>query len=61
MKKLYLSNNGVVGGVCSGIGEYFDIDPLIIRSLFILSLFLSGLISSWVYIILWLILPRNPF
>jgi len=42
MKKiLYRSKkNRVVGGVCGGIGEYFDIDPTLIRLLAILAFFL---------------------
>ena len=61
MKKiLYRSKkNRVVGGVCGGIGEYFDIDPTLIRLLAILAFFFggSGLIA---YIIGWIIIPRNP-
>jgi len=37
MKKLYLSDiDSKIGGVCGGIGEYFDKDPTLIRILFIL-------------------------
>ena len=61
MKKiLYRSKkNRVVGGVCGGIGEYFDIDPTLIRLLAILAFFFggSGIIA---YIIGWIIIPRNP-
>jgi len=61
MKKiLYRSKkNRVVGGVCGGIGEYFDIDPTLIRLLAILTFFFggSGVIA---YIIGWIIIPQNP-
>ncbi|WP_461214222.1 PspC domain-containing protein [Lacticaseibacillus sp. GG6-2] len=55
-RKLYRSrDNAWLGGVCGGIGEYFNIDPLIIRLLFIL--FASG---GGLYFILWLIIPKAP-
>jgi phage shock protein PspC (stress-responsive transcriptional regulator) len=56
MKKLYRNKNDYkIAGVCSGMGEYFDIDPVIIRLLFLLAFFLgAGLI---VYIIGWIIIP----
>jgi len=32
MKKLYLSNSDkIIGGVCGGVAEYFEIDPTLIR------------------------------
>jgi phage shock protein C len=63
-KKLYRSKkNRKIAGVCGGIAEYFDIDPIIIR-LITLILVLSaggGLIA---YIIGWIIVPEesdNPY
>ena len=58
-KKLYRSKkNCVIGGVCGGIGEYFDIDPIIIRLLVVLIFFMegAGLIA---YIIAWIIIPQK--
>ena len=56
MKKLYRNkSDSKIAGVCSGIGDYFEIDPVIIRLGFLLALFLgAGLI---VYIIGWIIIP----
>ena len=35
MKKLYRNEtDGKIAGICSGIGDYFEIDPVIIRLLF---------------------------
>lgn len=42
MKKLYKSNEKVISGVCSGLGVYFGLDPVIIRILFIV-FFISSL------------------
>jgi len=60
-KKLYLSDtNKVIGGVCGGIGEYFGIDPTVIRLLWIIlsmpSLILGG---GLIYLIAMLIIPRK--
>ena len=36
MKRVFRDSfNGILGGVCSGLGEYFEIDPVIFRLLFI--------------------------
>jgi len=50
-------DNRVLGGVCSGLGAYFRIDPVIFRILFVLiSLGMgSGII---IYLILWIVIPE---
>lgn len=59
VKKLYRSGKDrILGGVCGGIGEYFDIDPTLVRLFFIL-LGLNGM-GVFVYLIAWLVIPRNP-
>lgn len=35
MRKRYFRTGGYIGGVCEGLGIYFDIDPVLIRFLFI--------------------------
>ena len=44
-----------VGGVCSGLGYYFNIDPLLLRILFVIGLFVG--FGFLVYIVLWIALP----
>jgi phage shock protein PspC (stress-responsive transcriptional regulator) len=57
-RRLYRDpENSVIGGVCGGLGAYFNIDPLIFRILFIVLFFLGGA-SVLVYIILWIVLPK---
>jgi len=48
------SSNKVIGGVCAGIAEYFDIDPVLVRILF----FASG-IGILPYIIMMIIIPKS--
>jgi len=57
-KRLYrIKDHAVISGVCSGIGAYFDLDPNIIRLLFVLfALFTSGF-GLLVYIILMFAIP----
>ena len=47
----------VIGGVCSGIGAYFDVDPVWIRVLFLILLFFTG-IGFITYVILWAAIPE---
>ena len=47
----------LIGGVCSGIGAYFDIDPVWIRVLFLVLLFFTG-IGFITYVILWAAIPE---
>jgi len=46
-----------VGGVCSGLAAYFDIDVVWVRLAMFLLVFFGG-VSLWVYIILWMVIPE---
>lgn len=50
--------NKVLGGVCSGLGDYFGIDPAFWRVLFFF-LFLLGCLGLPIYIILWIVMPAR--
>ena len=58
-KKFYLSENDKkIGGVCGGLAEYFGIDSLILRLIFV------ALIIGWgtgllLYILLWILAPKK--
>jgi phage shock protein PspC (stress-responsive transcriptional regulator) len=59
-KKLYRSGrNRILGGVCGGIAEYFNIDPTFVRLLWILFSLAYGT-GILFYFIAWIIIPRNP-
>lgn len=59
-KKLYRSSTDVMlGGVCAGLADFFNMDPTIMRLIFVV-LFLSGTLGLWVYIILWIVIPIEP-
>jgi phage shock protein PspC (stress-responsive transcriptional regulator) len=58
-KKIYLSDgNKKIAGVCGGLGEYFGIDPTIIRIIWFLLFFLEG-IGLLAYFIGWIVIPRR--
>lgn len=46
-----------IGGVCSGVAHYFDVDVVWIRLATFLLIFFGG-VSLWVYIILWIVIPE---
>ncbi len=57
-KRMYRdSDNRVLGGVCSGMGTYFNIDPVFIRILFVLLVFLGAGISVIIYLVFWIVVP----
>ena len=57
MKKLVRhTENRKLAGVCAGLGEYFDMDPLIFRLVFLLSLLFGG-IGALAYLVMWIMVP----
>jgi len=59
-KKLYRSRNErMIAGVCGGLGEYFSIDPTLIRLLFVFAA-LAGGPGLVAYIILLVVVPEEP-
>ena len=57
-KRLTRSNNKMIGGVCARLAEYLDIDPTIIRIVWIFMVLFAGF-GILLYIILWLIMPKQ--
>lgn len=58
-KKLYRSEkNKVIAGVCGGIGEYLNIDPVIVRIIwvFLTLAYGAGILA---YILAWIIIPKR--
>ncbi len=57
-KRLYRDpENRYLGGVCGGLGAYFDMDPLVFRIIFLIAFILYGA-SLPVYLILWIVMPK---
>jgi len=61
IRRLYRSSKEkILGGVCGGIGEYFGVDPVLIRLLWVVGSLVWGF-GILMYIIAWIIIPRNPY
>ena len=60
-KKLYRDEyHKVLGGVCSGLAEYFEMDVTVVRLLFAFTFFIMG-VGFIPYIILWIVLPKKGY
>lgn len=62
MKRLYRSQEEKrIAGICGGVGEYFSIDPVLIRLAFVFIALLTAVIPMIVaYFIGWIIIPMKP-
>ena len=49
----------MIGGVCGGLAEYFDIDPTIVRVLWVVVTLMGGA-GFIAYLILWVVMPAEP-
>ncbi len=60
IKKLYRSRKErMIAGVCGGIAQYFEVDPTLIRILWVAVTFMGGA-GILAYIICWIIVPEHP-
>lgn len=61
IKKLYRSStNCMIAGVCGGIAEYIGWDPTVVRMLYVVvSIFSAAFPGILVYIIAWLLIPKD--
>jgi phage shock protein C len=59
-KKLYRSTDDrLLAGVCGGLAKYFNIDPTLVRVIFVV-LALVGLGGVILYLLLWVLVPSEP-
>jgi phage shock protein PspC (stress-responsive transcriptional regulator) len=60
-KRLYRSRTDrKIAGVCGGLAEYFNVDPVIVRIVAFILLLPGGLPGLLPYIILWIVVPEEP-
>ena len=57
-KRLTRSDDKMIGGVCAGLAEYLDIDPTIVRIVWVSMVRCAGF-GILLYVILWLIMPKQ--
>ena len=59
-KRLYRSRKDrMIGGICGGMGVYFNMDPVLIRVLWAICFFFGGA-GLLAYLIAWIIIPEEP-
>ena len=60
-RRLYrTSNDRMIAGVAGGVAAYFDIDPVIVRVLWFISVFVTGTLSFWAYLVMIFVVPEEP-
>ena len=60
-RRLYRSaDDRILAGVAGGVAAYFDIDPVIVRIIWFLSVFFTGTLTFWAYLIMIVVVPLEP-
>ncbi|MFO7166556.1 MAG: PspC domain-containing protein [Chloroflexota bacterium] len=52
------TSDRMIAGVCAGLARYFNIDPVIVRLLFVVAVFAGG-VSPLIYVLLWIVMPQE--
>ncbi len=62
VKRLYRSSdNKIFAGICGGVGDYFSVDPALVRLLWLLVTIFSGVLPGVVaYIFALVVVPKKP-
>jgi phage shock protein PspC (stress-responsive transcriptional regulator) len=56
------SNDKLLGGVCAGLAEYFDFDPVLVRIAYaFLTIFSAGFPGLLLYIVMWIVMPEKKY
>lgn len=51
------TKNKMIGGVCAGLAKHTGMDAALVRIAAVISIFVTGSVTFWIYIILWILLP----
>lgn len=58
-KKLYRRNNGMLFGVCGGVADFFNLDPNLVRLIWVVLAVATFSLAFWVYVVAAFILPKE--
>ena len=59
-KRFYLSTRDKkLGGVCGGLAEYFDFDPVLVRVAYAFLTIFTAFSGLLLYIVLWIVMPEK--
>ena len=54
------TNDRLLGGVCAGLAEYFDFDPVLVRIAYaFLTIFSAAFPGLLLYIVMWIVMPEK--
>lgn len=59
-RKIHKGRQRLIGGVCSGLGDFFGVDPWVVRIVFIVLTVAPAGIGLLLYLVLWLLMPNEP-
>ena len=60
-RRLYRSSDDrILAGVAAGVADYFDVDPAIVRIIWFLSVFFTGSLTFWAYLVMIVVVPLEP-
>ncbi len=60
-RRLYRSaDDRILAGVAGGVAAYFDVDPVIVRIIWFLSVFFTGTLTFWAYLVMIIVVPLEP-
>jgi phage shock protein C len=58
---LYRSTDDrIISGVAGGLAEYLDMDPTLVRVIWIISFIVTGSITFWIYLVMMVVVPAQP-
>lgn len=62
MRRIYReTDESLVAGVCSGLGRYLDVDPVLVRLVWaVVTLFTGGVPGALSYAAAWILVPKRP-
>ncbi len=52
-------SNKVIAGVCGGLAKRFDMDPTLMRIIYVVASVMTATVGALLYVILWLIIPEE--
>jgi phage shock protein PspC (stress-responsive transcriptional regulator) len=60
-KRLVRPRSRKIAGVCAGLAEYFDLDVTLVRVLWLVGTFFSGVVPGIIaYMVAWIVMPEEP-
>ncbi|WP_081783492.1 PspC domain-containing protein [Xylanibacter brevis] len=59
-RKLYRGDDRILGGVCSGLAEYLDLDPVLVRLGYAALTLFTAFCGLIFYVVAWIVIPERP-